>query len=178
MTTTKKTKSFIIVFSSIFIGSFFVQRAILDNVDWSYVQGVLLSVVVSGLVAAFITPLLNDANNRKQGILFLGLYVIFLVAILLFSKDNDFTTTDLSVGEVWETKESDGENFVLDFFKQDSLRLIFPPDQERVVGYMWKGEKLQMYDEEGSLLFNWTVKLDQKRLTILQGEDELIFYKK
>ena len=178
MTTTKKTKSFIIVFSSIFIGSFFVQRAILDNVDWSHVQGLLLSAVVSGLVAAFITTLLNDANNRKKGILFLGLYAIFLVAILLFSKGEGFTTTDLSVEGVWETRESDGENFVLDFFKQDSLRLIFPPDQERVVGYMWKDEKLQMYDEEGSLLFNWTVKLDQKRLTILQGEDELIFYKK
>jgi uncharacterized membrane protein YvlD (DUF360 family) len=178
MTTTKKTKSFIIVFSSIFIGSFFVQRIILDKVDWSYVQGLLLSAVVSGLVAAFITPLLKDANNRKKGILFLGLYAIFLVAILLFSKGEGFTTTDLSVGGVWATRENDGENFVLDFFKQDSLRLIFPPDQERVVGYMWKEQKLQIYDEEGSLLFNWTVKLDQNRLTILQGEDELIFYKK
>ena len=178
MTTTKKTKSFIIIFSSIFIGSFFIQRAILENVDWSYPQGLLLSTVISGLIAALITPLLNDTNNPKRGILFLSLYVFFLVVILLFSKDKDFTTTDLSVGDIWETKESDGENFMFDFFNQDSLRLIFPPDQERVVGYNWKGKKLQIYDEEGSLLFSWSVKLEQERLTILQGEDELIFYKK
>ena len=178
MTISKKTKSFILIFSSIFIVSSFIQRAILDNVDWNAAKGGVLSVVVSGLVAAFITPLLNDANNRKRGMLFFGLYVIFLVVMLLFSKDKDFTITDLSVRGVWETKESDGENFMLDFFKKDSLRLIFPPNQERVVGYKWKGEKLQMYDEEGSLLFNWAVKLNQKTITILQGEDELIFYKK
>jgi len=178
MTTTKKTKAFIIIFSSIFISSFFIQRAILDNVDWDYIQGLLSSATVSGTVAALITPLLNDINNRNRGVLFLSIYIIFLVAVLFFSKGEKFTATNLNVGEVWITKESDGENFMLDFFGQDSLRLIFMPNQERIVRYSWKGEKLKIYDEEGNLLFDWNVKLDPKKLTILQGKDELIFYKK
>ena len=175
---TKMTKSFIIIFSSIFIGSFFVQRAILDIVDWSNFQGLLLALVISGTVAAIITPLLTDTNNRKRGILFLGLYVVLLVAILFFFKGENFNTSSMrSVGGVWETKERDGENFMLDFFKRDSLRLIMLPELERVVGYKWKGKKLQIYDEEEGLLFDWNVRLDSKKMIIIQGDDKLVFYK-
>ena len=82
-----------------------------------------------------------------------------------------------SVGGVWETKESDGENFMLDIFKRDSLRLIMLPELERVVGYKWKGKKLQIYDGEGGLLFDWNVRLDSKKMIIIQGDDKLVFYK-
>ena len=53
-----------------------------------------------------------------------------------------------------------------------------PPDQERIVSYKWKGEDLQIYDEEGVLLFNWNIKIDTNKFMILQGDDRLIFYKK
>lgn len=178
MEKTKITKFFTIIFTSVFTGSFFVLRAILDVVDWSNLQSLILASVFSGIVAVVITPLLTDTNNRKWGILLTSLYFIFLVVVLLFSKIDNLSKTGLSLEGVWETKESDGENFKLDFFKQDSLRLIMPPDQERVVSYKWKGGDLQIYDEEGILLFNWNIKIDTNKFMILQGDDRLIFYKK
>lgn len=186
MRANKNTKSFAIIISLIFFISFYTQRAIIGNIGWNYGQyWVVLSAIVSGLVAVYIGPLLIDTSTRKRGILFLGVYVISLVIMLLFLKYKEFAATDLMVRGVWETKERDGENFMLDFFKEDSLRLIFIFDQgeivqeqERVMGYKWKGRKLQIYDKEGRLLFDWTVKLDQDRIIISEGEDELTFYKK
>ena len=104
------------------------------------------------------------------------MYVLLLVGVLLFLGRNSKVVAPLA--GVWATEESDGEDFVMDFFKKDSVRLVFPPSDDRIFGYDWKKERLRLYDEEGNLLFDWTIKLESDKLILRQAEDELIFYKK
>jgi hypothetical protein len=175
MATTNRTNSFVIIFSIVFVASFFVIRVIFDKIGWAHAFELAISLLVSGIVATLSTPLLVSKNRRTKGVLFLGVYFIVLFGIIALKPEN--LVTDIKTGDVWVTRESDGEDFVLDFFKKDSVRLVLPPNNERVVGYLWNGKELQLYDEEDGLLFDWEIELGKKTLTVLQGKDKLVFYK-
>ena len=150
-------------------------RAVFDRIEWSSWVELILAVGASSLAAALLAPYLNDEKKRKHGIVLSGMYAFILVGFLLFLKGKNKDAIQLT--DVWATKESDGENFVMDFFRKDSVLLIFGPNDERVVGYSWEKNRLRLYDEEGNLLFDWTIKLESDKFTLRQGEDELIFYK-
>lgn len=178
MATTKKTNSFLFIFSSVFIFSFFGLRAILDKIEWSYGIEVIIQTVVSGVMAAILSPQLNSTEKRAMGGVYLGVYLLALVGVLVFTNGENVKFSEVQVGDTWATKESDGEDFVMDFFKKDSVRLIFPPNDSMILGYSWSNGKLLLHDEEGNLLFDWKVKVEQGRFIILQGDDKLIFYKR
>jgi general stress protein CsbA len=175
MATTKKTNTFIIIFSSIFIASFFMLQAVFDRIEWSSWVELILTVAASGLASALLAPYFNDEKKRKHGIVLSGIYALMLVGVLLFLERKHKDAIQLT--DVWTTKESDGENFSMDFFRKDSVLLVFPPSHERVVGYVWEKNRLRLYDEERNLLFDWTIKLESDKFILRQGEDELIFYK-
>lgn len=170
---TKQTKSFIIIFASFFIGSFYLLKLALDNFSLNLIQETLLSSVISGLFATLITPFFIKKGSRKPGLTFLLSYVIFVVLIIFFTK-NIFSQRTLKVEGVWENND---ESFKLDFFKQDSLRLISPSGDEKILNYKWEQNKLQVYEEE-DLLFSYNVTLDHNKLIVSEGKDELIFHKK
>lgn len=176
MATTKETNTFITIFCSVFIASFFILKAVFDGIEWIFWIELVLTVAASVLASTLLALYLNNEKKRKQGIVLSVMYVLLLVGVLLFLERNSKVVAPLA--GVWATEESDGEDFVMDFFKKDSVRLVFPPSDDRIFGYDWKKERLRLYDEEGNLLFDWTIKLESDKLILRQAEDELIFYKK
>lgn len=176
MTFNEQTKYFVILFSTAFIISFFLLRAILEQLGWGLSFMLAVALPLSGLLAVLIALLLIKRNNRKLGILMATLYFSLLL-IFAFTANGRVDTSNLLSG-TWITRESDGENFAMDFFAQDSVRLIIPPSNARVVGYSLQDDRLKIFDEEGDLLFNWAIQKHADNFVVQAGADRLTFYKK
>lgn len=176
MTAINKTSTFAVISSIVFIASFFVTRAIFDKTGWSSLQALAVSSIISGAVAALSTPLLISRERRIKGGLFLGVYFLTLFGVITLYSNED-SKIKIKTGDVWVTKENDGENFIMDFFKKDSVRLVLPPNEEVIVGYLWGEEVLRLYDDKGNLLFDWEIEWGQGKFTIWEGNYKLVFYK-
>jgi hypothetical protein len=176
MTAINKSSTFVVISSIVFVASFFAIRAIFDKTGWSSLQALAISSLLSGAVAALSTPLLIAREKRIKGALFLGVYFLILSGVIaLYGKEN--SKTQIKTGDVWVTKESDGENFIMDFFKKDSVRLVLPPNEETIVGYSLREGVFRLYDDGGNLLFDWEIEWEQGKFTIWEGNDKLVFYK-
>lgn len=175
----KKADYSAIIYMVVFAASFASLRAIFDKIEWNFNLELLTAAVVSGVVAVILTPLLFNAKTYRKGLILSGVYLLILISIICFLYGGE-KDSNVEIGDVWSTKEADGENFIIDFFRKDSIRVIFPPEDKRVFGYIWSEDKLKLYDDDEFLLFNWTVQLEKEKLIITgkKEDDKLVFYKK
>lgn len=176
MATIKQDRSFVIVTSALFVASFFTLRAVSDGMGWVFTDYLLVSSMISGIVSLVPFMFSGDRSGRIKAVIILLLYFLTLVGVLLFGSTNDRHSSHIGIKGEWHTREGDGRDFSMNFFKEDSVLLVLSSKESRALGYSLKGSRLTLHDEE-VVLFDWKVKLSGSTLVVYSNGEELTFFK-
>lgn len=176
----KKIFTPVSVFGFITMFSFFLLRDFLKEIELFSMNNIFIIIIsggIAGLVGGFLSKLLFNKETLRKGVFFLCIYVILSIIMLLqIIDDKNKHYYNMKIGDVWTTKESDGQDFVFNFYSKDSLRLIQSPNEEVELPYKYTGNNLKIY-EDNKLIMDFRVKLEHNKLIVSDGNDDLIFYR-
>jgi len=178
MTTNNETKKYVIVFSTLFIISSLLLRGLFETIGWTYtLRLVLLSSFISSCIGLLTTFFLFSDKKRVMGGVFFSIYVTALLSFLILYNENS-TVIEIKIGDVWTTKESEGDNFTMFFFHKDSIIFSSSSNDTTVMGYSLNRKEFIMHDEKENFLEKWAIKLEEEKLIFSDGKENLFFYKR
>lgn len=177
MMTNKNQKTFIVFFSSLFVACFFLIKYFFEKIKWSSNIELVLAIIISSIIAILLSNLISNSSTRLKGVAFLVVFLFSYLFIMLLINRNEEKNINRELLGNWATQETDGDDLSITFYKRDSILITYTVEHKRAFKYILNEDKLFIFDEDASVLFNWNVIIKHEKLILYNESERLVFYK-
>jgi len=129
------------------------------------------------LVSFLFAIIVQKLNVNKKSWFIILYFIPFVIGIIYLKFYKAETKTEYSIKGVWETKESDGEDFKLEVSGDSTLVMIDNSGDLGFYTYSYKKNELLLFNQ-GKLLYAYEVVLKDSSMTLSLSGDNLLFYRK